>query len=113
MSFGRLCFMMELVPGTEADYDRAHAKIWPELADAILDVGYRNYSLFRRGSQVICYCECVPDVATVRARMEARHADLVARWNEEMRPFIRRDTAAGDDVIEYPLCWHLDDRSVT
>lgn len=56
----RLCFTFEIAAGTEAEYDRLHQEIWPELVNAILDIGYRNYSLFRRDTQVICVCECHP-----------------------------------------------------
>ncbi len=31
----RVCFYLRLFPGTEAEYDRRHAAIWPELAEAI------------------------------------------------------------------------------
>jgi L-rhamnose mutarotase len=103
----RLCFTFEIAPGTEAEYDRLHRDIWPELADAILDAGYRNYSLFRRGTAVICVCECHPDVATVRDRMAARHSDVTDRWNVLMEPFITRMTDDEGNLFEYPLCWHL------
>ena len=103
----RLCFTFELFPGTEAEYDRIHAEIWPELAGAIADVGYRNYSLFRRGTHVICYCECHPDVVTVSSLMAERHQTLTDRWNVAMEPFIERMTGDDGELLDYPLCWHL------
>lgn len=105
----RLCFTFEIVAGTEAEYDRMHRDIWPELADAILDAGYRDYSLFRRGTQVICVCSCIPDVETVRRTMTERHQPIVDRWNVAMEPFISRMTDDHGDLFEYPLCWHLDE----
>lgn len=105
----RLCFTFEIVAGTEAEYDRMHREIWPELADAIFDVGYRNYSLFRRGTGVICVCECIPDVAAARRAMAERHQALVDRWNVAMEPFISSITDEHGELFEYPLCWHLDE----
>jgi L-rhamnose mutarotase len=103
----RLCFTFDIAPGTEADYDRLHKEIWPELAAAILDVGYRGYSLFRRDTSVICVCECHPDVATVRRLMQERHRVLTDQWNVAMQDIIVRMTDIDVDPFEYPLCWHL------
>ena len=103
----RLCFTFDIAPGTEAEYDRLHNEIWPELAAAILDVGYRNYSLFRRDTSLICVCECHPDVATVRGLMEERYRTLTDQWNVMMQPFIVRMTDANGELFDYPLCWHL------
>lgn len=105
----RLCFVFEIYEGTEQAYEKSHHEIWPELSNAILDVGYRNYSLFRRGTEVICYGECVPDIATVKQRMQDKYADLVDRWNKEMEPFIAKMTDETGDVFNYELIWHLDE----
>ncbi len=104
----RLCHAFVLTEGSEAEYDRMHAEIWPELVAAIVDSGYRDYSLFRRGTHVICVCECHPDVATSRRRMTERHQDVVDRWNEAMEPLIA--TMVDDDgaLFEYELCWYLE-----
>lgn len=103
----RFCHTFEIAAGTEAEYDRLHHEIWPELAAAIVDAGYRNYTLFRRGTQVICVCECHPDLATVRERMAARNQPVVDRWNVLMEPFIVRMTDDAGNLFDYPLCWKL------
>ena len=48
----RALFYLRLFPGTEAEYDRRHEAIWPELADEIRESGLRNMSGFRRGTDV-------------------------------------------------------------
>ncbi|MFI0424081.1 L-rhamnose mutarotase [Spongiactinospora sp. 9N601] len=53
----RLCFLIELVPGSEAEYDRRHDEIWPEMRRAVSAAGYTNYTLFRRGSTVVGYAD--------------------------------------------------------
>ena len=100
---------LEIAAGTETEYDRLHREIWPEMAAAIRDAGYRNYSLFRRGTEVICYCECIPDAASCAARMTERHAEVRARWNVLMEPFIVRMADDDGRLREYPLAWHLED----
>lgn len=105
----RLCFEFEIVEGKEEEYDRMHREIWPELAAAIIDAGYRDYALFRRGTRVICNCKCDPDVATVRAKMEELYSDLTARWTEAMDPLIARFTDDDGELFEFPVCWVLDE----
>src|SRR6185437_11727188 len=74
----RLCFTFEIRPGTEDEYKRRHDEIWPELVDAIKDAGFANYSLFRRGTQIIAYAECHPDVESAFAKLGP--SEVSARW---------------------------------
>lgn len=104
----RLCHAFEIVAGTEAEYDRMHAEIWPELAAAIHDSGYRDYTLYRRGTSVICVTECHPDIETVQQRMSDRHHEVVDRWNLAMAPFIASMVDHAGELFRYDLCWHLD-----
>lgn len=105
----RLCFVFEIYKDIEQEYEKLHHEIWPELSQAILDAGYRNYSLFRRGTEIICYGECVPDIATVKQRMQDKYSDLVNRWNIKMEPFIAKMTDENGDLFNYDLIWHLDE----
>lgn len=86
-----------------------HQEIWPELASAITAAGYRDYTLYRRGSHVICTCKCDPDVATVRRRMAEKYADVTDRWKLAMEPYISRMTDAEGNLFEYAECWHLEE----
>lgn len=42
----RIAFTMQLLPGYEAEYQRRHDAIWPELATLLREAGIRNYSIF-------------------------------------------------------------------
>jgi L-rhamnose mutarotase len=42
----RKAFAMSLYPGQEADYQRRHNPIWPELEAVLLSHGVHNYSIF-------------------------------------------------------------------
>ncbi len=103
----RLCHTFELTVGSEAEYDQMHAEIWPELAAGSVDAGYRNYTLFRRGTQVVCVCECHPDKATTQRMMAEQHQDVVDRWNRAMEPLIARMVDDEGQLFEYDECWHL------
>ena len=104
----RMCFKFSIRAGTEEIYDKSHTDIWPELAEAILDSGYRNYSLFRRGTEIICSCECVPSIAEAQKKMKEKYSSLVDRWNVEMDKLIIEMHDETGSLFTYDLIWHLD-----
>ncbi|SER04358.1 L-rhamnose mutarotase [Epilithonimonas lactis] len=42
----RKAFKMFLNKGSEAEYQKRHTEIWPELQDLLRDAGVANYSIF-------------------------------------------------------------------
>ena len=42
----RIAFTMKLLPGFEAEYQRRHDAIWPELTALLRDTGIHEYSIF-------------------------------------------------------------------
>ena len=42
----RKAFLMTLKPGHQAEYQRRHNPIWPELQQVLREHGVRNYSIF-------------------------------------------------------------------
>ena len=42
----RIAFTMKLLPGFEAEYQRRHDAIWPELTELLRDTGIHDYSIF-------------------------------------------------------------------
>lgn len=102
----RLCFTFTIRPGTEDEYERRHGEIWPELVEAITASGLRNYSLFRRGLQVIAYAECHPDVAGAFAELGGHEVN--ARWSEWFVSIIEEMTDEEGNVFRADEVWHLD-----
>ncbi|MGV3558003.1 L-rhamnose mutarotase [Larkinella arboricola] len=41
-----IAFTMQLKPGVEAEYQRRHDEIWPELSQTLTEAGIRDYSIF-------------------------------------------------------------------
>jgi len=41
-----IAFTMQLKPGVEAEYQRRHDDIWPELSEALTAAGIRDYSIY-------------------------------------------------------------------
>jgi L-rhamnose mutarotase len=102
----RVCFSFEIRPGTEAEYKKRHDEIWPELVAAIKDAGFANYSLFRRGTTIVAYAECEPDVATSFAQLGP--LDVNARWSEWFEDVIVSLTDENGELYRYEEVWHLD-----
>src|SRR5258708_39469144 len=76
----RTCFTFEIYPGMEAEYKKRHDEIWPELVEAIRELGFRNYSLFRREQQIVAYVECHPDDASAFWKLDGYES--TGRWGE-------------------------------
>lgn len=102
----RICFLMEIRPGQEAEYERRHAAVWPELVEALESAGVENYSLFRRGTQVIAYAECHPDAATSFGTVGA--TEVNQRWSEWFGDVLAQHTDAEGGLIRATEVWHLD-----
>ena len=102
----RLCFTFEIRPGTEAEYKKRHDEIWPELVDAIKEAGFENYSLFRRGTQVVAYVECEPDAASAFAALGPNEAN--ARWSKWFEDVIVSLTDEDGELYRLEEVWHLD-----
>ena len=101
----RLCFFIELEPGAEEEYERRHRELWPEMHDALVAAGYTNYSLFRRGTTVVGYAECVPDTGTVMAKMA--DAEVTPRWNASFVSIIKSMSDNNGELMRAEELWHL------
>jgi len=42
----RIAFVMSVLPGMEAEYEKRHSPIWPELAETLRTHGVIEYSIF-------------------------------------------------------------------
>lgn len=102
----RICFSFEIYPGREAEYKKRHDEIWPELVEAIKESGFANYSLFRRGLEIVAYVECTPDVATAFAKLSSYEAN--ARWAEWFQDVIVSLTDENGNLFTLQEVWHLD-----
>jgi L-rhamnose mutarotase len=102
----RYCFTFELKPGQEAEYDRRHQAVWPELVDALKAAGISNYSLFRRGTRVIAYCECEPDAETAFRKVGA--TEVNRRWSQWFEDVIEALVDAEGNLFAAREVWHLD-----
>ena len=77
----RYAFKLRLKPDATEEYERAHARVWPELLAKIKAVGISHYSIFRRGQDLFLYLH----VENFEKAWDELAADPVnQRWQEEM-----------------------------
>lgn len=95
----RIVMYIRIFPGTEAEYDKRHAKIRPELVSEIRGSGIRNVTGFRRGTDVWYYAECHPDVATAFGIQGSKPASM--RWRHDFRDIIAEIADDGGGPLLY------------
>lgn len=100
----RACFYLRLFPGTEQEYDRRHAAIWPDLAAEIRESGMRNMTGFRRGTDVWYYVECEPDRRSAFAAHGPKPANQ--RWGAYFAPIIAEISDPGGELLWYQEIFH-------
>lgn len=102
----RICFLLRIKPGTGDEYDRRHGEMWPELRSLIEQSGMRNYTIFRSGTTVIGYAECIPNFAATRAE-EHDAGGIGRRWVEYMADIIESPKDDEGFLLATEV-WHLD-----
>jgi len=102
----RLCHVFRVAPGMEEEYVRRHVEIWPELVEAMKAAGFGNYTLFRRGLDVIAVCECDPDIDTCFSRFA--EFGVGERWQEYMEGMVLDLADESGALVRYTEDWHLD-----
>jgi L-rhamnose mutarotase len=95
----QIALRMQLRPGCEAEYERRHDEIWPDLKRALLDAGIHDYSIFLDEETLALF-------AVLRLG-EADHLDTLAiepvvqRWWEYMADLMI--VHPGGRPVEWPL----------
>ncbi|MBN9058384.1 MAG: SDR family NAD(P)-dependent oxidoreductase [Rhizobiales bacterium] len=78
---GHYAWVLEVRPGCEEEYKKAHDEIWPEMLETLKAAGIRNYSIFRLGLKLIGYFE-TDDLQKTIAYL--KDDPVNKRWGEAM-----------------------------
>lgn len=104
----RVAIRLKVREGQQEEYRRTHRNVWPELLQAIKDVGIHNYSIFLDGTDLFLYLETEGDFE--KAWRPLRQTEISRRWQEYMSPIL--EPAQGLDPGEAPKTmeevFHLD-----
>ena len=102
----RKAFLMTLKPGREAEYERRHNPVWPELQEVLKSHGVRNYSIFLElgTGRLFAYAEIESEELWARIA----ETDACRRWWASMSELML--TNPDDSPVTEPLdeVFHLD-----
>lgn len=86
----RAAFVLQIRPDRVGEYVAAHAAVWPEMLDALRAAGFRNYSIFRHGTQAFGYFEADDPAAALETMAGSQ---VNARWQDAMAGLLEQRVA--------------------
>ena len=99
-------FKMKLYPGCEAEYERRHNLLWPEMKEMIHAHGGRNYSIFldRETLTLFGYIE-IEDEALWAAGADTQ---INRKWWDYMADIMEVNPDNSPVTIPLPEVFHMD-----
>ena len=102
----RKAFLMTLRPGQQAEYERRHAAVWPDLLEVLKAHGVRNYSIFleRGADRLFAYAE----IESEELWRRIAETEACRRWWSYMKELMLTnpdDSPIAEDLDEV---FHLD-----
>ena len=76
----RVAFKMKLKPGCEAEYQRRHGALWPELARVLRDAGISDYSIFLDAETLTLFAVQKQTGSSTASELP-QHPVVRKRWN--------------------------------
>jgi L-rhamnose mutarotase len=77
----RYAFQLRLKPDAIEEYEREHQRVWPELLAKLKEAGISDYSIFRRGQELVLTLR-VDDFEKAWRQLDDDPVNL--RWQEFM-----------------------------
>ncbi|ADQ18030.1 L-rhamnose mutarotase [Leadbetterella byssophila] len=95
----RQAFKMFLKPGCEAEYEKRHNEIWPELRQLLKEAGVGNYSIFwdRDTNILFAYQEVSGD----QGSQDLGTTEIVQKWWAYMADIM--ETKEDNSPVSIPL----------
>jgi L-rhamnose mutarotase len=102
----RKAFVMSAHAGSEAEYQRRHQPIWPELESTLLQHGVRTYSIFLHPEtrQLFAYVEFTDEAQWAAIAK----TDVCRRWWTQMRDLMPVNLDNSPKSIELREVFHLE-----
>lgn len=79
----RYAFRLRIRPEAVATYEAEHQRVWPELLAKLKEVGISDYSIFRRGEELMLVLR-VDNFEEAWAKLDADPVNQ--RWQQFMAP---------------------------
>jgi L-rhamnose mutarotase len=81
----RYCFLLQVKPELLDEYRERHAAVWPDMAQALHDTGWRNYSIFARPDGLLVGYVEADDLDAAQRAMAG--TEVNARWQADMSKY--------------------------
>ena len=95
----RAAFKMFLKPGFEAEYEKRHATIWPELKKLLKDSGVYDYSIFWDKETNILFA--VQKLSGEQGSQDLGSTEIVQKWWTYMADIM--ETNPDNSPVSIPL----------
>ena len=99
-------FKMRLYPGMEAEYQRRHDELWPEMKDMIHNFGGKNYTIFldRETNTLFGYIEIESEEKWAKSAETA----ICQKWWAYMADIMDTNPDNSPVSIDLTKVFHLD-----
>ena len=102
----REAFKMFLKPGFEAEYERRHAAIWPELKKLLSENGVYDYSIYwDRDTNILFACQKTRGGASSQ---EMGSNPIVQKWWDYMADIMEVNADNSPVTIPLPEVFHME-----
>jgi L-rhamnose mutarotase len=95
----RQAFKMFLKPGCEAEYEKRHNEIWPEVRQLLKDAGVGNYSIFWDKDTNILFA--YQEVSGEQGSQDLGTTEIVQKWWAYMADIM--ETNEDNSPVSIPL----------
>jgi L-rhamnose mutarotase len=102
----RKAFVMTLKPGCEAEYEKRHNPIWPELEEVLKEHGATNYSIFlhRDTLQLFGYAE----IESEARWLAIAQTPICRRWWAYMKELMLTNPDDSPAAIDLKEVFHIE-----
>lgn len=102
----RFAFKMFLKPGCEAEYQRRHAALWPELRKGLAEAGVRNYSIYHDPDTNILFA--YQEIEGEQSSQDMGADEVTKKWWAYMADIMETNPDNSPVTIPIHEVFHLD-----
>lgn len=99
-------FKMKLYEGKEAEYEKRHNQLWPEMKEMIKEYGGKNYTIFldRETSTLFGYIE----IDSEEKWNKSANTDICQKWWKYMSDIMETNPDNSPVSIDLQKVFHLE-----
>lgn len=98
-------FLMRLHPGNEAEYERRHTPIWPELQAVLNAHGVHNYSIYLEGEAGMLFAYA--EIESEERWQQIAQTEVCQRWWAYMKDLMQTNADNSPVAVELREVFHL------